>query len=607
MTTVHSFHIPVMGTAFSIDSPLKVSQYGIDSVISLVDDIMMEKLRKFYCSKHELPYSEISTKTVSYRSERITSYLNMVKQIAEEKFEELTNYAHTNAHEIKEYFSMLPDNSSIKKEFNRLCEKYLNLDEMKDWIKENLHMGKIDVNIMTKVDKTNYHNKEKLPPEFNDAHAALKGFAMSDLESSIILSAGLNPRLYSYIGAFDDFYPDENGKIKKKITLKVSDYRSATIQGKFLAKKGLWVSEFRIESGINCGGHSFASDGNLLGPILAEFKEKRETLTETIYEVFSEALAKKNRSCPIEPPAILITAQGGVGTNEEHRFLLEHFEVDSVGWGTPFLLVPEVTTVDENSLGMLIDAKEDDLYLSNISPLGVPFNSLRGNTMDIEKQRLINQNNPGSKCPKKYIKLNFEYTDKGICTASRQYQYKKIKLLKQENLPQKEYQSRYNKIVEKACLCVGLSTAATLVNDLDNPIVDRAVSICPGPNLAYFSRKMSLSEMVNHIYGRTNVIERTDRPNMFVKELSLYVDFIRDKLSEAEDTVAPEQTKSWSVAIQNLKEGIQFYYDLFDDVKDWFAEKRDEIFAALKFNNQRLDELLMEIEMLSNEAVLVEG
>ena len=45
----------------------------------------------------------------------------------------------------------------------------------------------------------------------------------------------MNPRLYSYIEKFDDFYPDASGDIKKKIILKVSDYRSAIIQGKFPA------------------------------------------------------------------------------------------------------------------------------------------------------------------------------------------------------------------------------------------------------------------------------------------------------------------------------------------------------------------------------------
>ncbi|GAL70585.1 hypothetical protein [Jejuia pallidilutea] len=203
------------------------------------------------------------------------------------------------------------------------------------------------------------------------------------------------------MGQFNDFFPDENGNIKKRIILKVSDFRSALIQGKFLAKKGLWVSEYRIESGLNCGGHAFATDGYLLGPVLEEFKTKRKELQEAIQAVLNQELLNQNRMVPKQPLSIEITAQGGVGTEEEHSFLLEHYDLDSVGWGSPFLLVPEATTVDEKTLDKLTKAKENDLYLSDISPLGVPFNNLRNNTKDIEKQRLIDKNRPGSSCPKK--------------------------------------------------------------------------------------------------------------------------------------------------------------------------------------------------------------
>ena len=70
----------------------------------------------------------------------------------------------------------------------------------------------------------------------------------------------INQGLYSYMTEFQDFYRNASGKIKKKIILKVSDFRSALIQGKFLAKKGLEIYEFRIESGLNCGGHAFPSN-----------------------------------------------------------------------------------------------------------------------------------------------------------------------------------------------------------------------------------------------------------------------------------------------------------------------------------------------------------
>src|SRR5690606_10807648 len=109
--------------------------------------------------------------------------------------------------------------------------------------------------------------------------------------SALVLSAGFNPSLYSYLASFDDFLPDENHQINKKIILKVSDFRSALIQSKFLAKKGLWVSEFRIEFGLNCGGHAFATEGYLLGPILEEFKNRRSELLESMELNYTEGLS----------------------------------------------------------------------------------------------------------------------------------------------------------------------------------------------------------------------------------------------------------------------------------------------------------------------------
>ncbi len=78
-------------------------------------------------------------------------------------------------------------------------------------------------------------------------------------------------------------------------------------------------------------------------------------------------------------------------------------------------------------LNLLSNAKEEDLYLSKISPLGVPFNAVRGNTQEVDKQTLDEKGRPGSSCPKKFLTFNTEFTDKVICTASRQYQVIKIK------------------------------------------------------------------------------------------------------------------------------------------------------------------------------------
>ena len=588
-----------MGIGFSIDTPLKVSQYGIDSVISIVDDNLLEKLRKMYCDKFEILYHEITEKIEDFRAKRITSYLNLINNLSEKKFEEFKNTTIEKGNEIKEYFDTLPDSSTIKQEFQNLTAKYFNLNEIRNWIKNNLSMGSIDVNIMTKLDKENYIKKEKLPVEYNDAHAALRGYANSDLKSSIILSAGMSPRLYGYIEQFEDFYPDEKGEIKKKIVLKVSDYRSALIQGKFLAKKGLWVSEYRIESGLNCGGHAFATDGYLLGPILAKFRDNRKELIQSIHEIFVQALSDKNRSVPKTVLPMKITAQGGVGTAEEHQFLIDHYQIDSVGWGTPFLLVPEVTNVDDQTRNQLREAKEDDLYLSNISPLGIPFHSLKGNTKDIKKLSLIAKGKPGSSCPKKYLLSNTEYTEKIICTASRQYQYLKLNELDKEKLSSKEYKSEYDKIVEKSCICVGLGTSALLVNNLDTKIEGTGISVCPGPNMAYFSKKMSLNDITDHIYGRSNMITRTDRPNMFVKELNIYIDFLKNKIKETKASMTSKQKEYLLAFVKNLKEGINYYISLFGNLKEVFEETKSIILSDLNACKKTLHLLNLEIKNLS--------
>ncbi|EAR02053.1 hypothetical protein FB2170_02180 [Maribacter sp. HTCC2170] len=588
-----------MGIGFTVDTPLKVAQYGMDSVISLVDDILLEKLRKMYCEVHEIPYKEITDKIEDFRAKRITSYLNLINSLAEKKFDELKNSALNTGKEVKDYLNMLPDGTTIKKEFKNLSEKFLNINEAGNWIKENLSLGSIDVNIMTKVDKANYFKGEKLPSEYNDAHAALRGYAESDLCSSVILSAGMNPRLYGFLEKFDDFFPDENGFIKKKVVLKVSDYRSASIQGKFLAKKGIWVSEYRVESGLNCGGHAFATDGYLLGPVLEEFKEKREELITSTFTVLEQALTSKNKTVPSSLLPLKITAQGGVGTAEEHQFLIDTYDLDSVGWGTPFLLVPEATTVDDPTMEKLMGAKEEDLYLSNISPLGVPFNSLKGNTKDDEKKALIDKDRPGSSCPRKFVSLNTEFTDKAICVASRQYQHLKIKELNETEYAPEKYDEEFNKIVDKSCICVGLGTSALLVNDLDTRVEGTGVSVCPGPNMAYFSSSMSLKEITDHIYGRANVITRLDRPNMFVKELSIYVDFLKNKIDEVKDTISKKQENYLNNFAKNLNEGISYYESLFNTSKELFKETNAIILGDLNSNRKKLQLLHVEIGKLT--------
>ncbi|MCD6184967.1 MAG: hypothetical protein J7K84_04145, partial [Deltaproteobacteria bacterium] len=555
---LHTFHIPVMGIGFTIDTPIKVAKYGISSVISLVDDCLIEKIREFYCKKMAIPFAAIGAKEEDSRAKRITSYLNLVNRIVEKNFKELKASPFNKGSEIIKYLEMLPEHSKLRQIYNEMLQTKDSeaVNKMQIWLKKNLIVGSIDVNIMTKVDKINHKGGEVLPSDYNDAHAALRGFAVSDLHASIVLSAGINTSLYSHMACFNDFYPDKNYFLKKKIILKVSDFRSAVTQGKFLAKKGLWVSEYRIESGLNCGGHAFPTQGHLLGPILEKFKEDKEKLISTTHNVLVKALKHKNKPFSETPLNLKITIQGGITTSKEHDFLLNYYNLDSTGWGTPFLLVPEVTNVDPTTLELLCNALEDDLYLSHISPLGVPFNTVRGNTKDKEKQMLIEKGRPGSICPKKFLVSNTEFTKYAICTASSQYQRQKIKELKKQFSDQNEYQKQFNKIVEKACICVGLGTSALLVKKIDAKLEGKGVSICPGPIMAYFSKIVSLKEMVDHIYGRINLIKENNRPHMFIKELELYMDYLKKAISETLKPLQTKEIKYFESFHSNLQEGI---------------------------------------------------
>ena len=574
----HTFHIPVLGIGYSLDTPVKAAPYGISSVISLVDDALIEEMRKFYCEKINAPFQAISEKVEDFRAKRITAYLDLVDDLVKEKVEEIKQSASKAGDEFEKYVDMLPDFSEIKQKFSDKGKQAY--DDVSSWVNDHIHPGSIDVNIMTKLDKVNTKDGKELPIEFNDAHAALRGFANSKLTSGVVFSAGMSPRLYSYLENFKDFFPDAMGNIKKKIILKVSDFRSALVQGKMLAAKGLWISEYRIESGVNCGGHAFPTNGVLFGPILEEFRQKRDMLYETCINAYKAALQKKEIKEPAKEPEIMVTAQGGVGTAEEHRFLMDHYKLDRIGWGSPFMLVPEVVSIDKDTVGLLADAKEKDLYFSGISPLGVPFNSVKGTTMQFKKLEMAKQGKPGAPCTKQFLKYNTEFTEKPICTASRQYQTKKIKELQEMNLPEKEYTEAYNKIIEKECICVGLGVSSNKSKNIPVTKHIDKVSVCPGPNIAYFSKKMSLKEMVDHIYGRINVLDNRPRPHMFLKELGMYLDIYK-KRCEAflKDPENNKEKKQLSQFRNNIFEGVEYYRNLFREKKEGVIEEMDRMLS----------------------------
>ena len=586
----HTFHIPVLGLGYSIDTPLKVARYGISSVVSIVDDELTERMRKYHQENAKGEYTLIEKKEEDSRAKRITAYLNLLDVLVKGQFADLKKQTFEEGTDLSRYFELLPDTAPVK-------QKYLQMKasgpeaHVESIQKELLAMmvpGAIDVNIMSKVDKANYKfNNEYAGDDFTDALAAMRGFANSTLDSSVIISAGLNPRLYAYMEKCNAFFPDAEGKLQKKIILKVSDFRSALIQAKMLAKKGLWVSEFRVESGLNCGGHAFATEGFLLGPILEEFKQKRTELAAELYQMYSAALEAK--ALPeMAQPIQRITAQGGIGTAEEHEFLLNYYQLDAAGWGSPFLLVPEATNVDEETLNDLVTARADDYYLSNSSPLGVLFNNFKKSTAEQQRLQRIEKGRPGSPCTKKFLCTNTEFTELPICTASREYQNLKIKQLKEQQLSKTDYDKQFDSITEKVCLCEGLCASTYIKAGILKPRENKAVSICPGPNLAFFHSKYSLKEMINHIYGRENLLSEVLRPNLFINELNLYVDYLKKDIAAQLEEFNAKKDKYFSKFKAQLLSGIDYYRALIPELKLQDSLSVEEMLKQLQLAEQRL-------------------
>jgi hypothetical protein len=604
-TPTHSFHIPVMGLAFTIDTPIKVARFGINSVISIVQDNLIEKMRSYYFPFVGEPYMPISTKESDHRAKRITDYLNLVNRIVQDQAEKLRATPFEAGSEIDKYFEMLTNQSQARQLYLHMLSLPDSSDktELQHQLRNLIKPGSIDVNIMTKLDRENKNKEGVIIEDGSDAVAALRGFANSSLtDSSVILSAGMNPRLFSYMERLTAFDADQAGVFQKKIVIKVSDYRSALIQGKMLAKKGLWVSEFRIESGLNCGGHAFATDGFLLGPILEEFKMKKSELTQSLFESYNNALATKGKQQFVQPHPIKITVQGGIGTYEEDELLRQHYKVDGTGWGTPFLLVPEATTVDDHTLSLLSKAGERDIELSRKSPLGVRFHYLKGSTAEEERNSRIQRGIPGSPCTEKYLVSNTEFGEEPICTASRSYQQKKIEQLQTLNLPEEEYKKQLERVLDKDCLCVGLSNAAVKKYSVKPFKNLNGINICPGPNIAYFTEIIPLQKMVDHIYGRDNVIHHPARPHMFIKELMIYVDYWTELLTEARVTIDQKQKTNIQNFQKNLLTGISYYRDLSEKVNKEFNTLKHQLDEGLNTAQSRLEESLakfLEKELVS--------
>src|SRR5690606_25241708 len=110
-------------------------------------------------------------------------------------------------------------------------------------------------------------------------------------------------------------------------------------------------------------------------------------------------------------------------------------------------------------------------------------------------------------------------------------------------------------------------------------------------------------EITDHIYGRGNVISRTDRPNLFIKELNIYLDYLKERLTESKISPNQKQKQYLSTFAENLNAGIIYYEELFNNIDSFFGTTRSNILQGLENARNSLLLLKSQIEGLFYEAI----
>ena len=110
---------------------------------------------------------------------------------------------------------------------------------------------------------------------------------------------------------------------------------------------------------------------------------------------------------------------------------------------------------------------------------------------------------------------------------------------------------------------------------------------------------MSLKEITDHIYGRIDVLTHKSRPHMFLKELKLYADHLKTKIEETHGELNKRQEKYLLSFTENMKEGVNYYQQLFSKMKDKFDTSKSSVMNDLQSHMMYLEYLENKIKKLT--------
>src|SRR5690606_28002850 len=123
--------------------------------------------------------------------------------------------------------------------------------------------------------------------------------------------------------------------------------------------------------------------------------------------------------------------------------------------------------------------------------------------------------------------------------------------------------------------------SAYIKNNILKPKENEAVAICPGPNIAYFSGRFTLDEMIKHIYGKISLLNEVDRPNLFVNELKLYVEYLKKDINVHLENLNEKKEKQLIKFKEQLQNGINYYKDLIPKFFNQTEKYKEKTLAEL--------------------------
>jgi hypothetical protein len=129
----------------------------------------------------------------------------------------------------------------------------------------------------------------------------------------------------------------------------------------------------------------------------------------------------------------------------------------------------------------------------------------------------------------------------------------------------------------------------------------KGVSICPGPNMAYFDQELTLQDMSHHIYNGDEGIVRADRPNMFVNELGMYLTYLSEKIEEHKNDWGKKSGRYLNAFTNNMNEGIAYYQGMFNSVGTNFSGVKDAAYQSLNDAVESMKKMGTEIDVLIEE------